>query len=177
MENSNGLSRSELYTLGIGIIIIIVLLFLGGKLSSPSRGTYTLPMQQSQSSQQSASAFNAVEGQGQNISKDPNIQIFDTKVGTGVAAKTGDSVVVHYTGLLSDGTKFDSSVDRGTPFPVKIGEGKVIKGWEVGLVGMKVGGKRRLIISPAYGYGSQTVGPIPANSTLVFDIELLQIQK
>lgn len=101
------------------------------------------------------------------------LQIIDIKEGTGPAAQSGQKLTVNYTGWLQDGTKFDSSLDRGQPFTFTLGQGQVIKGWDEGLVGMKVGGKRRLIIPPSLGYGSQQQGKIPPNSTLVFDIDLL----
>lgn len=104
------------------------------------------------------------------------LKIEDVKVGTGKQVKSGDTVVIHYVGTLTDGTKFDSSYDRGTPFETQIGVGRVIKGWDLGVVGMKVGGKRKLIIPAELGYGSQAVGSIPANSTLVFEVELVDVR-
>jgi len=106
----------------------------------------------------------------------PGLVIEDTKIGTGAAAKLGDTVTVHYTGRLTDGKKFDSSLDRNEPFVFKLGAGEVISGWDQGVVGMKVGGKRKLTIPPALGYGANGVGPIPPNATLVFDIELLAVK-
>jgi FKBP-type peptidyl-prolyl cis-trans isomerase len=101
----------------------------------------------------------------------------DIKVGDGAEAKPGQVVDVHYTGWLTNGTKFDSSVDRGKPFSFKLGAGQVIEGWDKGVAGMKVGGKRKLTIPPGLGYGSQSVGGvIPPNSTLVFDVELLGVK-
>lgn len=90
--------------------------------------------------------------------------------------KKGDTISVHYTGTLLDGTKFDSSVDRGEPFTFTLGAGNVIRGWDEGLVGMKVGEKRKLTIPADMAYGSQSMGKIPANSPLVFEVELLTIQ-
>jgi FKBP-type peptidyl-prolyl cis-trans isomerase FkpA len=96
--------------------------------------------------------------------------------GTGAVAKAGDSVKVHYTGWLTDGTKFDSSLDRNSPFSFKLGAGRVIKGWDEGVAGMKVGGKRKLHIPAKLGYGSQGAGGvIPPGAELVFDVELLGI--
>jgi FKBP-type peptidyl-prolyl cis-trans isomerase len=103
-------------------------------------------------------------------------KIVDLRAGTGAEAKPGDSVSVHYTGTLDDGTKFDSSRDRKDPFTFPLGAGRVIKGWDVGVVGMKVGGQRRLEIPPEEGYGSRGAGAvIPPNATLHFDVELLKI--
>lgn len=104
------------------------------------------------------------------------LKIEDKKIGTGPEVKSGDTVVIHYTGTLTNGTKFDSSVDRNEPFETQIGVGSVIEGWDKGVVGMKVGGKRKLIIPPSMGYGEQDMGKIPPNSTLVFDVELLEIK-
>lgn len=106
----------------------------------------------------------------------PPLQKEDLVIGTGPEAKQGDHVVVHYTGTLMDGTKFDSSLDRGTPFDFTIGQHQVIAGWELGVVGMKKGGKRRLVIPPHLGYDVQGSPPkIPPNATLKFEIELLEI--
>lgn len=103
----------------------------------------------------------------------------DLVVGTGDGAKKGETISVNYVGTLSDGKKFDSSYDRGEPFIFPLGAGQVIKGWDLGVVGMKVGGKRKLTIPPSFGYGSQNVGNglIPPNSTLIFEVELLGVQK
>lgn len=101
--------------------------------------------------------------------------IQDVVIGTGAEAKAGDKVTVHYTGTFTNGTKFDSSLDRGTPFDFTLGAQQVIKGWDLGVAGMKVGGTRKLTIPPTLGYGAQPVGPIPANSTLLFTVELLAV--
>ena len=109
------------------------------------------------------------------------LQITDSVAGTGASPKTGQICVMHYTGWLyvngAKGKKFDSSVDRGTPFEFPIGTGRVIKGWDEGVASMKVGGKRTLIIPPALGYGASGAGGvIPPNATLVFDVELLGVK-
>jgi peptidylprolyl isomerase len=105
------------------------------------------------------------------------VKIEDIKVGTGKEAKTGDTVVLHYRGTLLDGKEFDSSYKRGQPFSFTIGSGQVIKGWEEGIPGMKVGGKRKLTIPSNLGYGEQGAGAdIPPNATLVFEVELLEIK-
>ncbi len=103
------------------------------------------------------------------------LKIEDIKVGTGKQAKSGDIVSVHYVGTLLDGTKFDSSRDRGQPFVFTLGAGQVIKGWDKGIVGMKEGGVRKLTIPASMAYGDKAVGSIPPNSTLVFEVELLSI--
>lgn len=104
------------------------------------------------------------------------LQIIDLKAGAGKEAKEGNRVKVNYLGTLSDGTKFDSSYDHGAPFEFTLGAGVVIPGWDKGLLDMKIGGKRKLIIPPSLAYGSSSQGPIPPNSTLIFEIELLDAQ-
>ena len=103
--------------------------------------------------------------------------IIDIETGSGETPEAGQTLAVHYTGWLSDGTKFDSSLDRGTPFEFPLGEGRVIAGWDEGLATMQVGGKRRLIIPPELAYGEQERSGIPPNSELTFDIELLEIKE
>ena len=106
------------------------------------------------------------------------LKIEDIKVGEGAAAKAGDLVSVHYTGWLTDGTKFDSSVDRGEPIEFPLGAGMVIAGWEQGLEGLKVGGKRKLTIPPELGYGEAgAAGVIPPNATLIFEVELMGVSE
>jgi FKBP-type peptidyl-prolyl cis-trans isomerase FkpA len=104
------------------------------------------------------------------------LKIEDTKVGTGDEAATGKSVTVHYTGWLTDGTKFDSSKDHGQPFTFQLGAGQVIKGWDQGVVGMKVGGVRKLTVPSSLAYGDRGAGGvIPPGATLVFEVELLAV--
>ncbi len=128
----------------------------------------------------------------QNSSKDDTIElsendimansgeliIEDIEEGTGdVAVESGDDIVIHYKGTLTDGTVFDSSYDRGEPFQTQIGVGQVIQGWDKGVIGMRAGGKRKLTIPPQMAYGEQGQGSIPPNSTLIFEVELLEILK
>ena len=117
---------------------------------------------------------NISETEGDSMSSD--LLIEDLVEGTGEPVKAGDTISIHYHGTLEDGTVFDSSVERNEPFVTQIGVGSLIQGWEQGIPGMKIGGKRRLTIPPSLGYGSQAVGSIPANSTLIFEVELLDIK-
>lgn len=106
-----------------------------------------------------------------------NLKIEDIKVGEGAQVKSGDTIIIDYLGTLLDGKKFDSSYDRGQPFETQIGVGQVIKGWDLGVIGMKVGGKRKLTIPSELGYGESGAGEdIPPNSTLIFEVELRQIK-
>lgn len=131
-------------------------LFSSGQSSTPTEGNMQISSQQGSSS---------------------SLRVEDSVVGTGEVAEAGDSVSVHYTGTLTDGTVFDSSVARGVPFSFTLGAGEVIKGWDQGVAGMRVGGKRVLTIAPELAYGASAVGPIPPNSTLVFEVELLSVDK
>lgn len=111
-----------------------------------------------------------------NATDSAKLQIVDLKLGTGRAVKSGDSIKINYSGILLNGHKFDSSYDRNQPFETQIGVGRVIKGWDEGVIGMKVGGKRKLVIPPDLAYGNRAIGTIPPNSTLIFDLELLEIK-
>ena len=114
------------------------------------------------------------------IQDNGQLQVTDEVVGTGTTAETGDTVTVNYVGSFTNGTVFDASANHpqtANGFTFTLGAGNVIKGWDEGVVGMKEGGKRRLIVPPALGYGSNDYGPIPGNSTLVFEVELLKVQK
>jgi FKBP-type peptidyl-prolyl cis-trans isomerase len=122
------------------------------------------------------SAPTKVTGEG---TKTPSGLVYwDIRLGNGETAKEGSHVRVHYTGWLTNGKKFDSSVDAGKPFDFTLGNGEVIKGWEEGVAGMRVGGKRQLRIPPELGYGADGTpgGPIPPNATLIFDVQLLGVQ-
>jgi FKBP-type peptidyl-prolyl cis-trans isomerase len=153
--------RRQRFLLGLAVILIVAVLgFLAFKAIYKPKPSAT---------QSPGSGANQVVTQS-------GLKYEDIVVGTGPAAKVGDTVSVHYTGTLEDGTKFDSSVDRGTPFEFTLGQGKVIPGWDEGIQGMQVGGKRKLTIPPDLGYGASGYPPvIPANATLIFDVELLSI--
>jgi FKBP-type peptidyl-prolyl cis-trans isomerase len=111
------------------------------------------------------------------VETDSGLRYYDLRKGEGPAAETGQMVQVHYTGWLEDGTKFDSSLDRGEPFSFVLGSGQVIPGWDEGVAGMQVGGHRQLLIPPDLAYGADGAGEvIPPNSTLIFEVELLEIQ-
>ena len=112
-------------------------------------------------------ALNGIEG----------LEIKTLKDGGGEPSKIGDTLTVHYRGVLEDGTEFDSSIKRGNPFSFTLGEGRVILGWELGLLGMREGEKREIVIAPELGYGERPAGSIPPNSTLIFEIELLEIRQ
>lgn len=116
--------------------------------------------------------------QGEEQATASGLKYVDLVLGSGALPEAGDKITVHYTGWLEDGTKFDSSVDRGQPFSFVIGAGKVIKGWDEGVITMKVGGKRKLIIPSELGYGETGTpdGTIPPNATLIFEVELLEVE-
>ena len=99
----------------------------------------------------------------------------DVTTGEGAEAQAGKRVTVHYTGWLTDGKKFDSSRDRGSPFTFRLGAGEVIRGWDEGVAGMKIGGRRKLIIPADLGYGQRGSGPIPGGATLIFAVELISV--
>jgi len=115
-------------------------------------------------------------GSGSEVTTASGLKYVDTTEGTGAVAQQGKTLTVHYTGTLQNGFKFDSSVDKGKPYQFRIGANTVIKGWDEGLLGMKVGGKRKLIVPPSLGYGARAHGDIPPNSTLLFDVELMGVQ-
>jgi FKBP-type peptidyl-prolyl cis-trans isomerase len=149
----------------VAIAIIVIFVFIGGK-----------SLLNTMISGQNQGATNNNQQVDNATTTANQVQINDTTVGTGDEAVTGKEVTVNYTGVFTDGKKFDSSLDRGVPFTFKLGSGMVIKGWDIGIQGMKVGGKRILVIPPEFGYGANDYGPIPGNSTLIFEVELLGVK-
>ena len=116
------------------------------------------------------------DGSNQSVFEIEGMKVEVLKQGSGTEAKNGDNTTVHYTGTFQNGQKFDSSVDRGTPFTFQVGAKKVIRGWDLGIAGMKVGEKRKLTIPPALAYGSSGIlDRIPPDATLIFEVELLKI--
>jgi FKBP-type peptidyl-prolyl cis-trans isomerase len=146
-------------------ITALALLTLGTACSSAAPGPQ----------QQAAGAPTVV---GTEVTMPDGLQYTDEVVGTGAEAVPGKTAVVHYTGWLTDGTKFDSSLDRNQPFSFPLGAGQVIKGWDEGVAGMKVGGKRVLVVPPGLGYGARGAGNglIPPNATLKFEVQLLDVR-
>lgn len=155
-------------------LIVVVAIILGYTLTRSQKAS--APEIKSEDIKKSDSKQTEVNNSNNN--KTMGLEIKTTQEGTGErVVKSGDNISVHYTGKLTDGTKFDSSVDRGTPFEFQIGQGMVIQGWEQGLLGMKVGEKRTLTIPSELGYGSRgAAGVIPPNATLIFDVELISIK-
>lgn len=162
------------------IAVLIVLVVIGATyvIKSKSIQTSDTNSQTSLEMQPTPQASaNATPKEGGDNMDNNQLKIEDEVVGTGEEAQAGKRVTVHYLGTLTNGTKFDSSVDRGQPFTFNLGAGQVIAGWDQGVVGMKVGGKRKLTIPPELGYGEQGAGGvIPPNATLVFEIELLKVE-
>lgn len=167
----------------IAVLLVFVALVVFMQINRPkveaknAAGTSTAAAQAFQSNQaQVTPVAVGTPSDAQVITSATGLEYQDEVVGTGAEAVSGSAVTVHYTGWLMDGTPFDSSRDRGQPFTLTLGRNSVIPGWEEGLLGMKVGGIRKLVIPPALGYGAQANGSIPANSTLVFEVELLDVK-
>lgn len=155
-----------LVSVGI-VIIVIAILVIAFK---------SVKVENNNSSVTSSPAA-SIDTKMNNSTPSAELQIEDIKVGTGAEAVAGKKVTVNYVGTLTDGTKFDSSIDRNQPFSFDLGAGEVIKGWDQGVAGMKVGGKRKLTIPASLGYGAAGAPPaIPGNATLIFEVELLKVE-
>lgn len=166
------LSQNEGVAIGVALVAIFGVLFFGNLIFSYMQGgSKNSPATGEQAASVSASADEKVSGSLQGI------MMKDEKTGVGNEVKAGDAISVNYIGKLANGTKFDSSYDRGDPIQFTVGGGNLIEGFDKGVIGMKVGGKRLITIPPELGYGSQAIGGIPANSTLVFEVELMKIGK
>jgi FKBP-type peptidyl-prolyl cis-trans isomerase FkpA len=162
---------SLLLVVGLALFVTIGLSGCNTEAERPSQGA------KSAGAKSSVKPESTADNSKGNAEKPSGLVIKDEVVGKGTAAETGDRVTVHYTGWLVDGTKFDSSKDRSEPFSFALGAGNVIRGWEQGVAGMKVGGKRKLTIPPELAYGSRGAGGvIPPDATLVFEVELLKIE-
>jgi FKBP-type peptidyl-prolyl cis-trans isomerase len=166
----------------IGLIALIgVAFFIASKAMAQDKKDATPGADSTPSASQTPAAKAAAHKKAKSASKTittaSGLKYQVLKQGNGAVAQAGQQVSVHYTGWLTDGTKFDSSVDRGQPFQFTLGAGQVIKGWDEGVLGMKVGEKRKLTIPSSLGYGERGAGNvIPPNATLVFDVELLGVQ-
>jgi peptidylprolyl isomerase len=173
-------------TMIISIVVIVAVLFIlfymmAPTLFAPQQNMNTAPIDQSITNTPPAVDTNVAPdtntAPGQMTTTADGLQILIEQQGTGAAARNGDSVSVNYTGTLDNGTVFDSSIPRNQPLTFTLGQGSVIKGWDEGVLGMKIGEKRKLIIPSTLAYGDQAVGGvIPANSRLTFEVELLSIQ-
>lgn len=169
----------------LALVTILALIFTAACSNETPQQTQNQPTQSPATPLPVTAPPNTPNTASSEVPKDPNevatpsgLRYVDIVQGTGEQPKQGQVVLVHYTGTLPNGRKFDSSVDRGQPFKFVLGAGMVIKGWDEGIATMKVGGKRKLIIPPQLGYGSSGAGGgvIPPNATLLFDVELLGIQ-
>jgi FKBP-type peptidyl-prolyl cis-trans isomerase len=183
----NTFTTREWIATGLGVVAAIILFFGGSILNAfkgatnqaPAGQTASLPAETTSTGTTTSTAPSATSTKNtmQNISKTQGLEIYDEVVGTGAEAKAGQTIQAHYVGTLVNGTKFDSSVDRGQPFEFTLGVGQVIQGWDIGIQGMKVGGKRKLVISPELGYGARGAGNlIPPNATLIFEVQLVAVK-
>ena len=164
------LGKTETITLGVLICLVVLAVFL-----VQARNNLSSIDGQTAAVQQAGLAVPGEDTASTQLINQP-MTITDLKLGTGPEAATGDTVAVHYTGRLQDGTEFDSSHNRGTPIEFTLGSGQVIAGWEEGIAGMQVGGERTLVIPPEKAYGEAGIGPIPPNATLVFAVQLVAIK-
>jgi FKBP-type peptidyl-prolyl cis-trans isomerase len=156
----------------LALVVAVGFLFFGPNVLRPFQGT-SAHVQSTTTPSMATSSDSLGAGVPQQLPT--TLTVTDEVVGTGPAAKAGDTVTVNYIGALPDGTIFDASSKHGQAFTFPLGQGQVIPGWDKGLVGMKVGGKRTLIIPPDMAYGSRDLGVIPPNSTLIFQVELVKI--
>lgn len=165
-EEKKKLNLKKIWVLGIPIFILLALFVLVRSAREQTFGSQVEGVQ-------SVAIPTATSMQN----SEDQLKIEDLKVGTGAEAVTGKKITVNYKGTLTDGTKFDSSYDRNEPFTFNLGAGEVIKGWDQGFAGMKVGGKRKLTIPSSLGYGEAGAPPqIPSNATLIFEVELLKVE-
>ncbi len=175
------MQKKTLYTgIAVTLAIIVIMFFFYWKGSTPTATAPTTVQQQTQGTAGTTAAPTQAEQQQvqailQNATSQNSVTIQEVKIGTGATATAGHEVAVNYIGKLSDGSTFDASANHGGAFTFTLGAGQVIKGWDQGVAGMKVGGERILVIPPSLGYGSQQVGPIPPNSTLIFDVQLVGV--
>ncbi len=161
-----------------GVLVVCVLVLIGAQIVDQGKQNSAIAstISASESGTLVALSLEDVTEKEDVKTTESGLRYVDIEEGDGATPKDGQTVVVHYTGSLADGTKFDSSRDRDRPFSFKLGEGQVIKGWEEGISTMQVGGRRQLIIPPELGYGQRGAGGvIPPNATLIFDVELLKI--
>lgn len=174
MQHTTRTARSTVLRAALAAVLLTGAAFLAA-CGGEEPAEQTQPEQSTPATEQPAQSPDASAPQG--MEEVTELKIEDLQEGTGAEATAGKNVTVHYTGWLTDGTKFDSSLDSGQPFTFALGSGQVIPGWDQGVEGMKVGGKRRLTIPPQLAYGEQGAPPvIPPNATLVFDVELLNVQ-
>lgn len=171
------LTFNEWVAVVIAIIIIMYFFFFNGTIFSLQRGADTVASTAVPVMTATTTTSTSTEIMANNTYTLPGIQVTDVVVGTGEEATPGKRVVVNYVGAFPDGRVFDSSIPRGQPFDFTLGAGEVIQGWDEGVAGMKVGGKRMLVISPEKAYGARGAGNvIPPNATLIFQVELLDVQ-